>query len=66
MHDNVFKIDPPLHFPKEVVFEIPDHFNGPSRGTFYYRTWSGTLRGPFANEVHANFHLLRELDNDGA
>jgi hypothetical protein len=65
MSDNLLKISPELCFPKETVFEVPDEFNGPQRGTFYFRTTGGTLHGPFHNEAQANFHLHR-LDDDGA
>lgn len=65
-HTNILRIAPTLFFPREEVFEVPDQFNGSTRGTFYYRTNAGTLRGPFLNDIQANFHMLREADDDGA
>lgn len=63
---NILHIYPELHFPLEQVFEVPDEFNGSQRGTHYYRTARGTLRGPFANEAEAGFYLEREANEDCA
>jgi hypothetical protein len=65
MPDNLFYIDPELNFPVGQVFEVPDHYNGHQRGTWYYRShFSETLRGPFMSSDAAQFHLIR--DDDGA
>ena len=65
MRSNLYRIEPKLNFPIGKAFEIPDHYNGHQRGTWYFRSvFSHNLIGPFKNEAEASFHLLR--DNDGA
>lgn len=59
--DNMLRIAPDLHFPIGQVFEVPDEFNGTQRGTFYYRSTEGTLRGPFMNEAEADFMMRRRI-----
>lgn len=58
----LLRINPELHFPILEVFEVPDEFNGQARGTFYYRTLEGVLRGPFMNFAEGDFHLRRCLN----
>jgi hypothetical protein len=61
-----FRSSPSLHFPIGRVFEVEDQFNGPQRGTHWYRNEIGLLRGPFSDPAHARFYLERESADDGA
>lgn len=58
----LLRIHPQLHFPWGTPFEVPDESNGHQRGTWYYRApfEQNTLRGPFHNEIEAQFHLDNE------
>lgn len=59
----LLQINPGLHFPIGQVFEVPDQYNGHTRGTWYFRShFSGTLNGPFMNKDAAQFHLNRDDD----
>ena len=55
-------ISPALHFPTLQAFEITDSFNGPCRGTWWFRSQGGALRGPFHSDIEANFYIDREGD----
>lgn len=63
---NLLKMSPPQHFPVGKVFQVADQFNGPVRGTYWYRTPAGTLRGPFQDEAKAMFYMVREANDDCA
>lgn len=43
----VLTINVKMHFPIGAPFEVPDTFNGPHRGTWWYRGRKGELHGPF-------------------
>lgn len=65
MADNLLRIEPELHFPVGIPFQIGDQFNGPRWGNWFFRSlYSGILHGPFRDFDHAMFHLSR--DDDGA
>lgn len=64
MNDNILTIRPTLHFKRLRVFETEDQFNGHQRGTHWYLTERGTLRGPFHSDVEATFHLIKETSED--
>ena len=66
MTDNVGRIEPELQFPIGQVFQVPDHYNGHQRGTYYFRSIfpPHNIRGPFHTPDQASFHLLR--DDDGS
>lgn len=65
--DNIVAMQPKsLHFPIGKVFHVNDQFNGHQRGTYWYRTEQGSLRGPFHDEAAANFYMNREANDDCA
>ncbi|UIS25239.1 hypothetical protein [Erythrobacter phage vB_EliS-L02] len=44
----VLTMNPPCHFGFDVPFQVKDGFNGPSRGTWWFRSKKdGTIVGPF-------------------
>lgn len=43
----VCAIKPKLRFPLHLPFEITDQFNGPHRGTWWFRDGLGHLHGPY-------------------
>ncbi len=54
----VCRFNPPvMKQPLEVPFEVRDGFNGPHRGTWWYRDRRGHLFGPFWAEAWAQQHL---------
>jgi hypothetical protein len=64
--DNIREIHPALSFPIGKVFEVPDTFNGPKRGTFYFRdptTPGNPLYGPFKNAERAGLYLEAQTDD---
>lgn len=59
----LLRINPELHFPWGTAFQVHDEFNGPRRGTWYYRSpFSGQLRGPYENRDAAEFYMEKEED----
>ena len=53
----LLKIEPELHFGFGPPFEIEDQFNGPHRGTWWFRSkMDGELHGPFENRRIAAFY----------
>lgn len=66
MTDNILTIRPALKWKRLRVFEVEDQFNGHQRGTHWYITETGTLRGPFHSDIEATFHLIRDTADDGA
>jgi len=63
MTSEVCVLQPVMHFPIDKVVEIKDQFNGPGRGTFFYRSlFTHAMRGPFMNEAEAEFNRHREDD----
>ena len=66
MNDNILTIHPALKFKRLRVFEVEDQFNGYQRGTHWYITEQGTLRGPFKSDIEATFHLIKETGEDCA
>jgi hypothetical protein len=48
------------------VFEVPDSFNGPRRGTFYFRdptTPGFPIYGPFKNAERARLYMEARQDD---
>ena len=57
----VLTIEPDLHFGFDHPFEIKDGFNGPKRGTWFYRSkWDGEVKGPYHSELHCILHMSKE------
>ncbi|MEQ6333290.1 hypothetical protein [Sphingobium sp. MK2] len=52
----LLKINPKQSFPFGAPFEIKDGFNGPIRGTWWYRDRHTGLQGPFKSQFLATNH----------
>jgi hypothetical protein len=64
--DNIRMMRPTLHFPVGQVFEVPDSFNGPKRGTFYFRdptTPGFPAYGPFKTAERARLYMEARHDD---
>ena len=54
----LLKIKTNMVWPWGVVFRIPDTFNGPKRGEWFYRhDHTGEVRGPFKHQSQAQLSL---------
>lgn len=58
-------VNPVLHWPFRQPFQILDQRNGPTRGTWFYRSaFTDSIWGPFHSEEDAETYMWLEGNPD--